>query len=403
MVRVVWMVVALAVGAAMGAEDRIARIRTQVADRTARIPNYTCLETIERLWYADDYATGKTIDRLRLEVAAIEGKEEFAWPGGSRFDSQDIQEILGRGVSKTGDFSGFLDHIFTSNAATYTLFGEEPAAIRPSIRYDYRVPASDGYLLFHGGARAVIGYHGSFWVDPETLDLLRVEIEGDEIPAALRTASAKLAIDYGPVAVGAGTFLLPQATDVRLIDNHGLASRTITRFSRCRQFLAESTISFDERPSEQAAAAADPGAELPEGLTLEAELTTPIERKSAAIGDLVEALLRKEVKAKGGIVVPKGAVVEGRIVRLETRGSDPPCDLLLLRFTKLRFGARQVRLRASVARYGTGYSVPRGSPRSVERARLRLDPHTPIQFWGGFVELPKGLALSLATEAVPAR
>lgn len=401
--RALCVIVALAVGSAAGGEDQIARIRARVAERTARIPNYTCLETIERLWYVDDFETGKVIDRLRLEVAAIEGKEQFAWPGGSRFDSQDLQEVLGRGVTKTGDFSGFLDHIFVSGSATYTLIGEQLAAIRPAIRYDYRVPASNGYLLTRDGAEAVVGYHGSFWVDPETLELVRLEIEADNIPPAMKTSTAKLAIDYGPVRVGTGDFLLPQATDVRVVSDRGLESRTITRFSGCRQFLAESTISFEERPVEQVAAENDPGAELPPGVTLEVDLATPIERKTAATGDVVEAQLRKEVKTKGGIQVPKGAVVEGRIVRLETRGSDPPCDLLALRFTKLRFGARQVRLRASVIRCGTGYRAPHGSPRSAEGAWQRLDPRSPMQFWGGFLELPKGLGLALVTEAVPSR
>jgi hypothetical protein len=138
-------------------------------------------------------------------------------------------------------------------------------------------------------------------------------------------------------------------------------------------------------------------------MTLEVGLATAIDRKTAATGDIVEAELRKQVKTKGGMAVPKGAVVEGRIVLLETRGSTPPTDLLSLRFTKLRYGSAQFRLRASVTRCGTGYRVPVGSPRGAGDVLRHIDPHSPMYFWGGFLELPKGLVLTLQTEATQPR
>jgi hypothetical protein len=401
MTRAVWAMLVLAVGAARGGDDEISRLRARVAERTARIPNYTCLETIDRRWYATANPASGVADRLRIEVAAIEGKEQFAWPGGSRFDSQELQEVLGHGLTKSGDFSGFLSAIFGSNSASYALAAEQAPSSRRGIRYDYRVPQTNStYLLKMKEGGAVVGFHGSFWVDPGTLDLVRIEIEADDIPPALKTASVKLAIDYGLVAVGAGSFLLPQTTGLQVVHGSGLESRTTTRFAECRQFIGESSISFEERPVEQAVKENDPGAALPAGTILEVALTTPIDKKTAATGDMVEAELRKEVKTKGGIVVPKGAVVEGRIVLLERR---PSSDSLMLRFTNLRFGAGQVRLRASVVRCAPMYRATLGMLWRAAPALRDIDPRNPIHFVGGFLELPKGLALTLETEAVAAR
>ena len=253
------------------------------------------------------------------------------------------------------------------------------------------------------GLTKAVGFHGSFWVDPETLDLRRVELDADDIPLALKRSRVKLAIDYGLVAVGAGTFLLPQATEARVTTDLGLESRTMTRFSACHQFLAESSISFEERPVDQVAAETRTQAALPPRTILEVALATPIDRKTAAIGDLVRAEVRKEAKTRGGVVVPKGAVVEGRIVLLETRGSAPPTDALALRFTKIRIGASEIGLRASVVRCGTGYRAALGSLHSGGEALRYIDPRDPMRFWGGFLELPKGLALTLQTEAVAKR
>ena len=396
-----WFILPLAVGTAFG-QDQISRIRAQVAERMARIPNYTCLETIDRTWYADESKGSRIIDRLRLEVATIEGREQFAWPGGGRVDSASLQEVLASGITKRGDFSGFLSAIFVSNSATYTLVGEQPAAVRPGIRYDYRMPrASPGWTLVRNAARATVGYHGSFWVEPETLELARLEVEADGIPPELTLSSATQAIDYGLVAVGAGVFLLPQTADMRLVDSQGLESRTVTRFANCRQFVAESTISYsEERSAEQAAVKSDAATALPAGLLLEVGLTTPIERKTAATGDLVAAQVREELKTKGRILVPKGAIVEGRILRLETGGTS---DLLLVRFTGLRFGATQVRLRASVVRYRS--YVPAWNPPLTDLGSSTwapfTDPESPMQFRSGFEELPKGFPLTLLTELVP--
>ena len=393
-VRVFWTILTLAVGAAASGEDQIPGIRARVAETTARIPNYTCLETIERRWYTDEFAEDRVADRVRIEVAVVDGKEQFSWPGGIPLDQRELEEILRRGVSKSGDFSGFLSGVFTSTFATYTLVGEQLGAIRRSVRYDYRVPAQAGYLLNRDAAVAVVAYHGSFWVDPETLDLMRLEIEGDDIPPKLKMSSAKLAIDYERVAVGAGTFLLPRATDVRMAGTSGLEDRAVARFTGCRQFLAESSLSFDDRPVAPAPIDNDPGAELPAGLNLDVVLAAPIVRKTAAVGDVVQAELRKEVKTKGGVMVPKGAVVDGRIVTLETHGSAQSADFLRLRFTRIRFGAKQVRLRATVIKCGAGYRAVAGLRPWAEDGLLVSQ--------GGFQELPKGLELALQTQAVPA-
>ena len=397
-----WSIVLLAAGVVTGSEDPISQIRFQVAERTARIPNYTCLESIERRWYASDDLRSLVRDRMRFEVAVVEGVEQFAWPGGSPLDLYERQEILGRGLTKTGDFAGFVSAIFGTDAATYTLVGEQATGGRRAIRYDYRVPKeSSRYTITQNGVTVTVGFHGSFWVDPETLDLTRVELDADNIPPAFKRTSVKIAIDYGLVAVGTGSFLLPQLTDARTVTDRKLENRTTTRFSECRQFLAESSISFEEKSVEQAAKQNDARAALVPGTILEAALAAPILREKAATGDLVQAEVRKEVKTKEGVVVPQGAIVEGRIVLLETRGpSAQPTDVLAVRFTKLRIGTSEAGVRARLAGCGTGYRGGAGARRWAIGTHHNLNPRAPVIFWGGFVELPKGLPLTLETEAV---
>ena len=88
-----WKLVALALAAPLaGAQDTgldpavllLAKIKTHMMETLARQPNYTCLETVER-WQRSGLARSYSfIDRLRLEVAFVDGKEMFAWPGSQR-------------------------------------------------------------------------------------------------------------------------------------------------------------------------------------------------------------------------------------------------------------------------------------------------------------------------------
>jgi hypothetical protein len=328
-----------------------------------------------------------------MEVAVVEGREQFGWPGGDQFNDQSLQLIRDRGLTKTGDFYGFLAAIFGTKSPGYAPAGEQAGGSTAAIRYAYRVPRSSGYLLTRDRLGAVVGYHGSFWVDRKTLGVTRLEVEADDIPAGLKISSAKITIDYGTVRAGAGDFLLPQATEARMVSDGGMESRTATRFSNCRQFGAESTISFEDRPSAEMGRKNKPGIELPGGVPLATALVTPIERKTAAVGDPVEVRLRRAVRIGGGIVIPKGATVEGRILRLEIHDSWPqPVDLLLLRFTKLRFGEKQVRLQASVIQFGADESA---------YPLHKIDPGAPIPFAGGFERLDKGFKLTLRTEPGP--
>ncbi len=387
--------VLLAVAVAAG-QDPISYIRDRVAEVTARTPNYTCLETIQRRSYANRYKDSLIVDRLRLEVAVVEGREQFSWPGGGRLDPQELQEVAGRGVTKNGDFSGFLSCIFASDSASYRLVSEQAPASR-GTRYDYQVLRENSrYTVTANGISARVGFHGSFWVDPETLDLRRVEISADNLPPELQRSSADLAIDYALVAVGTGRFLLPKATEVRVVTDAGLENRTITDFSGCRQFLAESSISFEERPLEQTKKKDDVADELPAGLSLDADLTSPINRLTASTGDAVEAELRREARTRSGLILPKGAVLEGRIVMLERHGINRPYDLLMLRFAALRIGGRRMRLQASTTAGIRGGAGPIGY-----RTMGRSDTTGPMVFWGGFMELAKGFGLTLRTEAVP--
>lgn len=161
----------------------LSRIRAHIADHLTKLPNYTCLQTIERSRRRAPSNRYELVDTIRLEVALVGNRELFAWPGAGEFEEKELREMVHGGATGTGNFALHAYSVFLSNAPTFTYAGEETRDKRRTFRFDYHVPfISSGYRLRIPPHEAIVGYQGSFWADAETLDLVRLEVHADKIP-----------------------------------------------------------------------------------------------------------------------------------------------------------------------------------------------------------------------------
>lgn len=318
-------------------------IRSHVGESLRRLPDYTCLQTIER--YERRRASREFVlsDRLRLEVALVEGKEYFAWPGETRFEVSRITQLVPGGTIGNGNFALHAYSVFLSTAPEFAYRGETTLGARRVIRYDFRVPrAKSGYTLRVGERQSVVGFRGSFYVDRDTLDLVRLEVVAEEIPPVLGVDHAADSMEYRPVRIGEKEFVLPAASELLLRDADGSEYRNRTSFTRCRQYTGESVLSFTG-PLEEVAPGEGPNAQkkifLPPGLTVGLALETAVDSAQAAVGDAIEARVTGDVKKDGIVWLPKGARARGRITRLARRSSPVAHYEVGLRFDRVEFPA----------------------------------------------------------------
>src|SRR5712692_11400472 len=152
----------------------LAKIKVKMADNLERLPNYTCAQTIERSRRPAPTRRFELVDTIRLEVGYIEGKELFGWPGAGKIDESEITKLVGGGTIGNGDFALLAKSLLTQSVM-FTYGGDTELGGRRAIRYDFRVPLlSSGYRLRVPPKEAFVGYHGSFWAEPGTLDLVRL-------------------------------------------------------------------------------------------------------------------------------------------------------------------------------------------------------------------------------------
>jgi hypothetical protein len=388
-----WKLAALALAAPLlGAQDTtldpavllLARIKVHMMETLTRQPNYTCLETIER-WQRSGLARTYTfLDRLRLEVALVDGKEMFAWPGSQRFEDHDIREWVPSGTFGTGEFAAHSRVVFGSNAATFEPRGEQDFSksdreTRRAVRFDFTVPQLvSGYRIRTGVAEAVVGYRGSFYVDPQSLDLMRLEVFADDLPASLKLKSVSDRMNYARIPIGEGDFLLPESSEVVLVDLAGHQERNELHFTACRKFTGQSKLSFDDaEPAPLAAPAQKSELELPRNLEIALSLTDDINLEAAAIGDPVKARLRDDLKLRGRLLLAKGATASGRISRLERH---PNFTVLGLIFTDLDSSAGHARLELQFDRAVSG---------TVTQSRSWWVSFSPMEH-EGLIPLPAG-------------
>jgi hypothetical protein len=312
---------------------RLSKIKTTVRENLHRLPNYTCTETIQRSERPIIAGKGKLmmLESFRLEVAYLDGKELFGWPGSAKIDEADLGKLINGSIGN-GYFGLFPNNIFSTPTTTFKFVDAVDLNGQHAIRYDYRVPQFNrAYRLSNGFGEAAVGFHGSFWVNAITLDLMRITVIADDPPVVLGIASATSVLDFERYPIGSSTFLLPRGAELVVVDTNGTENRSRLSFAACHMFVGESVLKFDDPAAEPAVAPAKTPVKviaLPDDFTVDFNLETSIDW-AAAGGDPVHATFRDSVLLNGAIAVPKGARLSGRIAHLAMRGDLYHVELVL--------------------------------------------------------------------------
>jgi len=342
--------------------------RAQIFDNIRHAPRYTCVENITRTRYVPEYsrklaachdyvdAHARAVaagaapgavrwhDRLRLDVAVLNGQETFAWAGARQFESTSLEDLVSSGTTGTGDFFSFLISVFTGDADRIAHEGVKKTPFGLLTVFNYNVPLGQSHYKYHTtDFDTVLAHHGAFWLDNETWALRRLIVESSEPPAGGDMCMVRNTIDYQHARIGNGDYLIPDVSTMEVIYNDGSESKNETRFSGCHEYGVESTIRYGDPAAELAAAASAPLVPLPPATRIQVGLVSRIDTATTAAGDEVIASPLREVRDKKlGVLLKTTDRLHGRILRLEQFVTAEPRWVLAVRFDTLeRNGAEQ--------------------------------------------------------------
>jgi hypothetical protein len=323
------------------------RIKLHMKEELRRQPDFTCLLTTER--YQREAKRFERQDTLVLEVLTSGDKEFYGSPGAREFTAENPGSFTAGGMSGTGVFALHARTLFVDDLAVFDYRGEEDLLGRRTVRYGYRVPVFQSGLTMHTAtAHGTVGMKGSFWADPSTLDVLRLSVEATDIPPRLELRSSTQTIDYARARIAGGDVLLPRNAVLEIEDESGAARRNLLEFTYCRAFSAESNISFDAPAPGDATAAPKRRAEtpiLPPGLTIAIDLATEVD-EADPLGKRIEARVAADVMQKRKLLISAGAVVHGRLRRLERHSDFGNYFVVGLEFTEIELPGGPVRFYA---------------------------------------------------------
>lgn len=335
------------------------RVSSKVMENMDRLPKYTCVQHIERSRFQE--VPGRTwiscgdllgshsnpgrpapllVEKnwLRLDVTVARQSEIFTWAGGERFETGDVDALVGYGLSGSGDFGAFGGNIFGGGDIRFLYQGERMEGGRTLGQFSYRVPlvASHYQLKIADGNVKTVSFEGEFWVDKKSGDLVRLTVNIVDPPWESEVCTAGSEILYQRVRIGSADFMLPEVTRLHMLYAGGSEARNETRYQSCHEFMGESTLLFDEPSATPDRAVKKEPVEIPAGLILKIALATPIDSATAAAGDSVDGrLVQPLLDSARKVILPAGTVLHGRIMRLEQRFLPVRMFFLGLRFDTL--------------------------------------------------------------------
>ena len=82
-------------GASPESSNLLDQIRHRVLEDLVGVPNYVCVDSIERSMWIPGERQFRRLDRIHVEVAHIEGADRFSWLGNSTFSSRNPSAMIG--------------------------------------------------------------------------------------------------------------------------------------------------------------------------------------------------------------------------------------------------------------------------------------------------------------------
>lgn len=340
------------------------RVRQKVVESVARAANFTCTETVSRFNYLPlkpGACSGveppladlrlQSNDRLRLDVGVSKSSEMYSWHGETTFNELGVEDLVVYGTIVTGTFSSFLAAIFRDARGTFRFESTYSLNGKPVSEFSFLIPREKSTWEVRGrtGAKAIVGYLGTFLVDPDTADLLSLKIKAADVPSALACCGIRIGIEYHLIPLESAMFLMPRTVESVTLLPDGAQSRDQIEYSDCHQFVGKSTIRFGASDS---LAPSSPATELseralPPGLTLRIRLAAAVDFNSNWLGDPVAGSIEAPVYgAKHKLLAPAGARVTGRLIHMERVKAPSPHTEIGFDWRRLESGATSYRLAA---------------------------------------------------------
>ncbi len=214
-----------------------------------KLPNFICTQVTRRFGDPSGMEFWHLYDTVTAKLSYFEQKEDYKVVFVNNKSVDTTMEKLG-GATSSGEFGSMMHEIFESGS--HTKFDWERWATLRGKRmhvFSYRVPKefSKWRIVYERSDSTIPGYHGLIYVDKDTLAVMRITLEADDIPVAFPVQQARTSLDYDFVDISGQQFVLPLRAEVRMRAGKTLVKNE-SEFRLYKKFGAEATITYTPEP-----------------------------------------------------------------------------------------------------------------------------------------------------------
>jgi hypothetical protein len=212
------------------------------------LPNYVCQEVTTRYASETRVPSWQVIDMVSAEVVYENHKESYRNLMINGKATKKAPEETG--AWSTGEFGTILRNLFDPGTDADFRYGEDDTiAHRSASVYKFDVERlRSSWKIWVPGQYILPAYKGSIWIDKETANVLRIEMQAQEIPEEFPRIAVESAVDFDYITLGTPEkFLLPVHAEVLSCSrNSNECERNVIEFRNYHKFTGESTIKFNQ-------------------------------------------------------------------------------------------------------------------------------------------------------------
>lgn len=212
---------------------------------TSRLPDFICTQVTRR--FADPTGLESWIrqDVITERLSYFDKHEDYKVV---LYNSRPVEmshDKLG-GATSSGEFGSVMREIFEPESETRfewerwgTLRG------RRMHVFSYRIAQNRSkYSIYSEDVkeRIIAAYHGLIYVDRDTLAVMKITLQTEDIPAGFPVREVNLSLDYDHVSISDRDFILPLKAVLTSRQGAKFLNRNEVEFRMYRKFSAESTI-----------------------------------------------------------------------------------------------------------------------------------------------------------------
>ena len=225
------------------------QITEYALDYVKHLPNFICTQVTRRSGDPSGMEFWHLYDTVTAKLSYFEHHEDYKVVFVNNKSVDTTMDKLG-GATSSGEFGSMMDEIFQPSSHTHFEW-DRWATLRGKRMhvFSYRVPKefSKWRIVYEKTDSTIPGYHGLIYVDKDTLAVMRITLDAEDIPVGFPVQQARTSLDYDFIDISGQQFVLPLRAEVRMRAGKNMIKNE-SEFRLYKKFGAEATITYTPEP-----------------------------------------------------------------------------------------------------------------------------------------------------------